>query len=206
MRGRRSHAVLIALWLSLAGCSEVLVQDDGALSYAEVVALASQLGLETFGAAQDQDGSLTDAAPTSSPAAIETVTVSYDVSRPCLLGGSVASSGTVTITWETDPDRAVVDVESTDVHDRCVFLADGTHITVTGDPDVTALVHVATLESELDGLQSASLIGAVLWETDDDRNGRCEIEILVEVDPDADHHTANGRFCAHEFDVTVSGA
>jgi hypothetical protein len=206
MRGRRFYAPVIALGVFITGCSDVLldVRDDS-LSYGEVAALAAQMGLETLGSAQAQGTSLTGQPSAAAFGAAETVTVSYQLTRPCVLGGTVTSSGTVTVETETDPDRAVVVVHATDVHDACVFLADGSRISITGDPDVTAMIHVATLGEELDGVQSVSIVGAVLWESDDDRNGRCEIDILVEVHPDAERHTARGRFCGHELDVTVTG-
>jgi hypothetical protein len=116
----------------------------------------------------------------------------------------VDSHGTVEVTTDTDPDRSTVDVLATDVHRACVFLADGTRIALTGDPDVTTQIHVATLEEELDGVLSVSVMGAVLWETDDDREGHCEIDVLVEVDPAARTQTTRGRLCQHQFDVTVT--
>lgn len=201
----RTVAAVTVAGLLAAACSEGPSDvAPGTLSRAETISLAAQLGLESLAFAQEQGNPRGLQARVGRAVLAETITVTYDVTRPCVLGGWVDSHGTLRVTTDTDPDRSTVDVVATDVHRACVFLADGTRIALTGDPDVTSQIHVATLEGEVDGVLSVSVIGALLWETDDHREGRCEIDVLVEVDPAAHTQTTRGRLCQHEFTVTVT--
>jgi hypothetical protein len=205
MRTTGTLTLAVASGLLAAACSEGPsdVTSD-TLTRTETVSLAAQLGLESLAFAQEHGSPQGAEARVRGAAPGETVTVSYDIARPCVLGGWVDSRGTVYVITDTEPDRATVDIVATDVHRACVFLADGRRIAVTGDPDVTSQVHVATLEGELVDVLSVSVLGAVLWESEDGREGRCEIDVRVEVDPAAHTQTTRGRFCRYEFDVTVT--
>lgn len=194
-------ALALAVFTS---CADVPTDPDpeGALTEGEALALAGELGLESlqFGRSRSSRGPFG-----TPPAATEVVSVTYSLTRPCLLGGSVDSSGRITVETDAATDLSVVDVTATDVHHACVFLADGTRVAVTGDPDVTTTIHAASLAGEPWGTQSVGVVGALLFETDDGRSGRCALDVLVEVDEGATYRSTRGHVCGFAFDVTVTG-
>ena len=204
---RRTPVTIAALVLaaSFTGCGDTLVAPgEGELTQAEALALAGQLALESFSFARSQDGDVPSQALGGPPARVpETVTVTFDVTRTCQWGGSVDSSGTVQVLSDPEVERSVVDVVAHDEHQACAFRADGELFILDGDPDLTTEIHVASLVGEADGLQTVSLRGAVLWQTET-REGRCAVDVLVEVDPDAGSQATRGNFCGHDFDVSVS--
>ena len=133
---------------------------------------------------------------------VETVTVSYSVTRACVLGGTVDSSGLITAQSDVDPVRSVADITATDVHHGCVFLIGGQQVAVTGDPDVTTTVHAASMAGQSWGTQTVSVVGAVTWEAEDGRAGRCVLDVHVEAD-DLTQRTW-GQACGYAFDVSVT--
>jgi hypothetical protein len=204
---RRTPAAIAALVFaaSFTGCSDTPVEPEASeLSQAEALSLAGQLALESFSFARSQDGDVPSQAAAGFPSRVpETVTVSFDVTRTCQWGGTVDSSGSVQVLTDTDVERKVVDIVAHDDHQACVLRGAGDVFTLDGDPDLTTEIHVASLAGELEGVQSVSLSGAVLWQTDT-RDGRCAVDLLVEVNPDAGSQTTRGSFCGHDFDITVN--
>lgn len=179
---------------------------EGELTRSEALALAGQLGLE--GIALGQNHAAVPAPTATSPALFsrtQTVTVTYSLTRPCFLGGTVDSSGRIAVRTDTLTDYAVVDITATEVHHACVFLAGTTRVTVWGDPDVTATIHAESLGGEAQGTQSVGLEGGLRYTTDDGRSGRCAIDILVEANPTTAYESTRGSFCGFVFDVTVEG-
>ncbi len=188
----------------LSSCADAPtdVDGDGGLTEPEAVALAGELGLESLSFGWSRGGV---AGPVAAPpAATEVVSVTYSLTRPCILGGSVDSSGRITVETDTRTDLAIVDITATDVHHGCVFLADGTRVAVTGDPDVTTTIHAASLAGAPQGTQSVGVRGGLLFETDDGRSGRCAIDVLVEVDEESAYQSTRGHICGFTFDVTVT--
>jgi hypothetical protein len=205
---RSALLVLVAL-VFLPACARDTLgpADDGRLSPDESLALATVLGLETlsFGMARGSvlQGALGQRGPAATGAG-ETVRVSYDLTRPCLGGGSITSVGTVRAEHDPGPPETdVVDIESTDTHEACVVRAGLTELTLDGDPNVTTMVHAAARGREAWGTQKVTVLGAVTWRADDGRSGRCAVDVLVEVDPDVSTHT-RGAVCGHTFDVQVT--
>ena len=76
---------------------------------------------------------------------------------------------------------------------------------VTGDPDVTTTIHVASLGGVTQGTQSVRVEGGLLFVTEDGRRGRCSVDIVVEVDEGSAYESTRGDFCGFTFDVTVQG-
>jgi hypothetical protein len=197
---------LVTLTALAPGCNDAPTDPEdggGALTEAEALALAGQIGFEsmTFGRSND---------PLSTPSATPgpqptTVSLDYDLTRPCLLGGSVHSSGRIEVEADDASQLALVDITATDVHQGCVFLAGGTRVAVTGDPDVTTEIHVASLGEQALGTQSVSVEGGLLFETEDGRSGHCDLDVLVEVNADEATEVTRGNVCGFSFDVTVQG-
>lgn len=207
--GTRLRRIRIAPVVALAALSGACTIDavspggEDGLSLEESLTLARLVGLESLGFGQAGGAA---GAHLSPAAAGQTVTVTYALTRPCLLGGSVDSSGRIRV--ETDPGPptwSVVDVEATDVHEACVFQAGTARISVTGDPKVTTAVHAAVRDGRPWGKQTVSVVGGLAWSADDGRSGRCALDVRVEVDPDTPSQSTRGSFCGHTFDVTVTG-
>lgn len=194
----------LALLTLAAGCDVGAfrpgVEED--LTLDESLALATQLGLSTLEIGRNPGE---PASPAAGPEAGEVVTVTYDVSRPCLRGGSVRSFGSVKAQTELGPPRvAIADVTSTEVHDACVFPVGATEIAVSGDPHITSTVHAASRDHRAWGPQTVAVVGGFSWVADDGRSGRCDVDIWVSADDDAGVHTTRGTLCGHSFDVTVN--
>jgi hypothetical protein len=198
---------LVTLTALAPACGDTVTDPagEGELTEAEALALAGQLGLESlvFGRSQ---GAASAPSRTAGPLATQTVSLTYDLTRPCLLGGSVHSFGQISVEADEATELAVVDVTATDVHQGCVFLAGNTRVSVTGDPDVTTTIHAAALANEPLGTQSVSVEGGLAFTTDDGRSGRCDVDVLVEVNVADAVHTTRGHVCGFAFDVTVQGA
>jgi hypothetical protein len=194
-----------ALTAALSSCSDTPadVDEDRELTEAEAIALAGELGLESLAFGWGRSGvAAPDGAATRTA---EVVSVTYSLTRPCILGGSVDSSGTITVETDAQVGLSIIDIAATDVHHACVFLANGTRVAITGDPDVTTTVHAASLAGEPQGTQSVGVLGGLLFETSDGRSGRCVVDVLVEVDPASAYQSTRGRICGFTFDVTVQG-
>ncbi len=202
---RRSLPLLVAAALAPA-CSDAPldVESDDALTEGEAYALANQLGLAALGAGRNQGArSSASAAHPVSRSSTETVSVTYGSTWPCLLGGSVSSSGQITMVSDDVTDLAIVDVVATEVHHACVLPAGTARISVTGDPDLTTTIHAESLAGEARGTQTVAVAGAFTWVADDGRSGRCSLDILVEVDTDHATQITRGDVCGFTFDVTV---
>jgi hypothetical protein len=198
----------LTLSMALPSCSDTAVQGDGgaSLTRAEALALAGQVGLESLAFGQSRAGiPIGSGAPPAAAARSATVSVTYSLTRPCILGGRVDSSGRITVETDDATDLAVVDLEATDVHHACVFLAGGARVAVTGDPDVTTTIHAASVAGEARGTQSVAVSGGLRFTADDGRSGRCTLDILVEVNPDTAFQSTRGTLCGFTFDVTVEG-
>ncbi len=202
----KSLPMLAATALAPA-CSDtpVDVGDGDTLTQAEAFALATALGFQSLDFGRQQGASST-AARGGRPLATESISIDYDVTRPCILGGSVTSSGTISVQTDEKTDLAIVDVVATEAHHACVFQLQDTRVSVTGDPDITTTVHAESLAGESTGTQSVAVEGAFIWEAEDGRDGRCAVDILVEVDEDAATQTTQGNFCGFSFNVTVTGS
>ncbi|MHC4822162.1 MAG: hypothetical protein ACYTDX_10640 [Planctomycetota bacterium] len=202
---RRTAAAIatLALVASVPGCSDAVGPGADELSQAEALALAGQLGLQSLSFARAQDADVPSQATAGPSRVPETVTISYAVSRPCQWGGTVASSGSIQVLSDPEVERVEVDISATDVHQECGLRGGEDLFILTGDPDLTTQVHVASLVGEPNGTQSVSLVGAVQWESED-RAGRCEVDFLIEVDPAAGSQSTRGSFCGYDFDVSVS--
>ena len=200
--------LLLTLPFLLPSCSDTPTSgnSDEALTRGEALALAGQLGLESLAFGQSRGSAAAVAAdPGATPSRTETVSVTYSLTRPCLLGGTVDSSGKIRVETDTVTDLAIADVTATEVHHDCVFLAGGTRVAVSGDPSVTATIHAASLAGHSYGTQSVSVVGGLRWVTDDGRSGRCTLDILVEADESTMYSSTRGEMCGFVFDVTVNG-
>ncbi len=197
---------LVTLTALAPACSDTPTDPEGQgeLTRAEALALAAQLGMESLAFGRDQ-GAASAPSATSGPLASQTVSVTYDLTRPCILGGSVHSSGQIGVETDAATELAVVDITATDVHQACVFLAGSTRVAVTGDPDVTTTIHAAALANQPLGTQSVSVQGGLAFTTDDGRSGRCDVDVLVAVDADQATETTRGTVCGFSFDVAVQG-
>lgn len=206
---RRIPLVAAASLVSACSDGPVGPEDDmggDALTEAEAVGLAQQLGLEALGFGMSRASpSPSRSATAQGPLSAESVSLDYSLTRPCLLGGSVTSTGHIDVLSDDATQLAIVDLTATEVHHACVFTTATTRVTVTGDPDVTTTIHASSQYGEAFGTQSVAVLGAVTWVTDDGRNGRCAIDVLVEVDADNDTSTTRGELCGFSFDVTVTG-
>lgn len=198
---------LVTLTALAPGCADTPTDPDaeGTLTETEALALAAQLGLESLVFGRSRSAASAPAAM-AGPLATATVSVDYDLTRPCLLGGSVHSSGRINVETDDTTELAVVDITATDVHHGCVFLAGNTRVAVTGDPDVTTTIHVATLADEPLGTQSVNVVGGLQFSTEDGRSGRCDLDLLVAVNADDAMETTRGHLCGFTFDVTVQGS
>lgn len=212
MDGTRFRLLLKSLPLLAAtglapACSDtpVDVGNGDSLTEAEAFALANAVGLQSLDFGQQQGASST-AARVGRPLATQSISIDYDVTRPCLLGGSVTSSGNVSVETDEAADHAIVDIVATEAHHACVFQVEDTRVSVTGDPDITTTVHAESLAGESTGTQSVAVAGAFTWASDDGRNGRCSVDILVEVNEDTATQTTRGDFCGFSFDVTVTAS
>ncbi|MCG6957521.1 MAG: hypothetical protein LJF04_16140 [Gemmatimonadetes bacterium] len=175
---------------------------DGDLSQEEAYHLAASMGLESLAWGVQKSRATGGGGAVPAPSRTETVTVSYSVTRVCVLGGTVDSSGLITVQSDVDPVRNIADITATDVHHGCVFLVGEQHIAVTGDPDVTTIVHAASMAGQSWGTQTVSVVGAVTWEAEDGRSGRCVLDVHVEAD-DLTQRTW-GQACGYAFDVSVT--
>lgn len=195
--------LMAAILLVLLGCRDTLdPASDGALTPDENVALAALIGIRSL-----ELGAYLRSGPVGAPTAAGAVHVDFDTRRPCVLGGAVRSSGTVDIvTADGPPPTSVVDVSATEIHEACVFLVAASRIAVTGDPHVTTTVHAADRGGVPWGTQRVAVEGAVTWESDDGRDGRCPVDLEVVVEPDAHRQVVRGTFCDHTFDVTTTGS
>lgn len=192
----------------MPGCADSPVTpgtDD--LTEEEAYALAKQLGLTSLAFGREQGAQPSSGARRSAgPASTEEVSVSYSLTRPCILGGSVTSTGQIDVVSDDATQLAIVDLTATETHHACVFQATTTTVAITGDPDVTTTVHASSEYGEAFGTQSVAVVGAFTWEADDGRSGRCAIDLLVAVDVDNTTETTRGEVCGFSFDVTVTGA
>jgi len=194
---------LVALTALVPACADQPTDAEegtGELTEAEALALAGQIGLESLAFGRSTD---LLSGPAPGPWATQTVSVTYDLTRPCLLGGSVRSFGSISVEVDDTSRLAIVDITATDVHNACVFLAGATRVAVTGDPDLTSTIHTSALAREAIGTQSVSVVGGLFFETDDGRSGHCDVDVLVEVNEDEGTEITRGEVCGFSFDVTV---
>jgi len=175
---------------------------DGDLSEDEAYHLATNVGLESLAWGVRESAMPGGGGAVPAPSGTETVTVSYSVTRSCVFGGTVDSSGHITAQSDVDPARSIADITATEVHHACVFLVSDARVAVTGDPDVTTTVHAASMAGQSWGPQTVSVVGAVTWEAEDGRAGRCVLDIHVEADDV--HQRTWGEACGYAFDVSVT--
>jgi hypothetical protein len=125
----------------------------------------------------------------------------YEKTRPCELGGSIDSSIRETIQTDVDPARAVVDIQSTDVHDGCILRSGTGQVSVTGGPEVTSTVHTASRAGQLWGTQSVTLVGGVWWASHGGGDSFCKLNVRITVDGPS--QTTVGEVCGYHMDITA---
>ena len=133
----------------------------------------------------------------------ETSTETYATTRKCEFGGAIESSGEITAQTDVDPARAIVDLQSTDVHDGCVLLVGSRRVTVTGSPSVTSTVHAASRAGQLWGAQSVTLQGTFAWAEEDGSGGRCKVNVRIDVVGTL--QTTVGDVCGYHVNVSIGG-
>lgn len=206
---RRLPILAAAALVSACADTSVAPDDDtegDALTETEALALARQLGIESLGFGQSRANPSPSRSPgQAGPRASETVSLDYSLTRPCLLGGSVTSTGHIDVVSDDVVQLAIVDITAKDVHHACTFPVAQTRVAVTGDPDVTTTIHASSEGGVAFGTQSVAVVGAFTWVAEDGRSGRCAVDVLVEVDSDNLTETVRGDVCGFAFDVRVTG-
>jgi hypothetical protein len=186
-----SSLLLTGLSLLLAACSDTTTPNDpDALTKAEAQSLAEQLGSQALsvGAASGAQTSF-----------------DYNVTNPCVLGGTVQLSGHIDAQNDTATDVTVLDIVGHAVYQDCAVVASGTHMTLTGDPSLTASAHLTTQGGRPQGLQSAAVTGGLLYVTEDDRTGHCPVDFQAALDGGTLVQTLQGQFCGFSVDTTTGG-
>ena len=187
----------------------------GSLSADESGALATTMDSENNTVVGDQTGRL-DTSPGLAPLADQTggtpglrATVlssqtTFHTQRDCRLGGSLTVDGDISHTFDTDTHTLTADFQATVTHDGCVRNIRGTHITLTGNPNLQLAAHRQRVSGLPSGLQTWSLKGSVGWVKPDGTSGTCDIDIQGQLDPAAHTRTVDGTVCDHTIHSSLT--
>jgi len=131
-----------------------------------------------------------------------TIDISFDVSRPCPLGGEVSIEGNMHRTF----DPATVTSEATFSGNKtltdCAFMKEEHVITVNGAAQWDAFRR--WVDFRPDGLQTTSYSGSVVAVRDDGEQRSCEFSVEAVRDPATRTRTVTATICGNEFNSTVT--
>ena len=209
MNARRFVPTQFGLLLALVACGgdDSPTEPLDALTRAESTALVGIVVYQTTSAfeALDTGGPGSAMVPASGPAR-QAGAVPIAGTVPRALGGTVAVGGTVSQMGDGGDGNVTLSAALTLAHAACVARDEDTGIvfTVNGDPELAVGFELAFTETAI--TYSGSIKGSVRWATDDDRSGRCSIDVDVSVAIGADAVNANitGEACGNGVDETVS--
>jgi hypothetical protein len=155
------------------------------------------------GVRNQETGARLSTAPASQNAG--NLNFTFDETRPCQPGGSVAVAGTVALAWD---DQAQTSSLSTDFgveHAACGHrLQSGEVITLTGDPDIDVSLDAT---SGPGGVTSFVIreTGAFSWSRDAGNGGRCTLDVTAQLNPSTGQVALSGTFCGFPVTGTFTG-
>jgi hypothetical protein len=206
---RSEYSLIVALLGAatvVAACGEEdsLNPQDSALTAIEVQAMGDAL---VGGASMAFDGGIVELNQVTWDLGTSTITLSVDLSWPCEAGMmDVSGITTATLDFQTGSVTAVSEAVLTPQACRFTHTPLGQNITMTGDPDVR-VDGVLTAEQFGGAAVSGRMTGVVLWEAEDGRSGRCEIDVTLEWTLDDnqlewtldDNQTVTGTVCGMDY-------
>ena len=174
---------------------------EGGLSLVEATVLAELFTGEALGSTEGQlPGGAAAAAGAPVPFDLELA-----VTTPCPLGGEVAFQGSVAGELDVESGSLSVTFTASQVHASCAVDADGTTVTVSGNPGLNLTSQLTVAGDPPQGTQTATLTGGFTWSASDGREGACDIDVSTTVDVGSETGTgsASGTVCGHSLDITV---
>ena len=200
---RLATLALFASLLLTGACSDsdepIGPVPDADLTLAEAAALAGLFAGEAIGstAGQVPNGA---AAVAGAPVPFD---LALSVTAPCPLGGEVAFQGSVVGELDVEAESLSVTFTASQVHASCTVDAEGTTVTVSGNPGLNLTSHLTVAGNPPEGTHTATLTGGFTWSSADGREGDCDIDVSTTVDVGTETGSASGTVCGHSVDVTV---
>jgi len=202
---KRLAPVVILVSLFLAGaCSDsgdpaAVAVPEGDLTMVEATALAELFAGEALGSTA---GQLPNGAGAAAGAPVP-FDLELSVAAPCPLGGEVAFQGSVVGELDIEAGSLSVTITASQVHASCAVDAEGTTVTVSGNPGLNLTSHLTVVGNPPQGTHTATLTGGFTWSSSDGREGACDVDVSATVDVGSDKGTASGTVCGHALDITV---
>jgi hypothetical protein len=127
------------------------------------------------------------------------LTISLEMSWPCEVGVlEVNGSATATLDLQSGAVEAVSEAIMTPMDCRFTHTPLGDGVTMTGDPYIK-IVGEMSFGSVGASTVTGRMTGAVLWEAEDDRSGRCEIDLTLDWMA-LGSKTVTGTVCGDDYD------
>jgi hypothetical protein len=129
-------------------------------------------------------------------------TMSVDLTWPCEAGVlDVTGTTTGSLDFQTGSVNAVSQAVLTPKDCRFTHTPLGEGVTMNGDPNVRVDGELSSESMGGGGDLSARMTGAVLWEAQDGRSGRCEIDLTLEwtLDTLDSDKTVTGTVCGIDY-------
>lgn len=196
MRSTLGVLALVAM-VTVAGCDDP-ASVDGGLTTEEAIGLSTAMAEDGFVVTGDMPGA--DDAAGAVVYDPVTSTTQFTTTRTCPAGGVFVVAGTRTRTWDRDTRSGTADVDLTKTHEDCARVMGDVLFTLNGDPDIAVEAHHAWENGTRSGLQTLSMQGAFTWAADDGREGRCEVDVEAEFDPETNTRTVAGTVCNRTFE------
>ncbi|MGH7458468.1 MAG: hypothetical protein ACREKN_05190 [Longimicrobiaceae bacterium] len=211
MNARIRGTMALALVWGLAGCEDSALEPaPGGLSQAEAEALGV---LFAELADQGTEGAASEASENQqfnaslAPGSVNADLVfegSYTRTRDCPLGGQVIVDGEVSGQRDSDTGTMTATISAVKTPVGCTFAAQGTEVTVGGDPNLQIDANVRRVDGRRSGTQTLTQVGAVAWSTADGRDGSCEIDVTRTIEPEDGTRVVEGTVCGREFSRSFS--
>jgi hypothetical protein len=192
---RRAISAAVLLLLGAAACERGATAPAEPLSAAEARALAP--GFDEVGFTL-LDGVFPGLA--GGTADVVTTTTTFQRTRPCPAGGSVAASGTVTRGVDAAARTLSYALTATAVHSACAFTGRDGVVTLNGAPGIT-LTAAQTYSATGPGVMAATQKGSFTW-TRAGSTGTCVVDLASTFNPATKTATVKGTFCGQTVDVT----
>lgn len=211
-----SLAAAVAVALLAGACDDAPTESvaDRELGEGETIELALLLADQSDDAlaeeTSDAQASLTAPATESSGAdadplaTVLTDEISFTRVRDCPRGGELTVEGQAVRRLDRENATVTLDFEARKVHSECGVRLRGRNVVLNGDPHIDVTAHRMRVDRRPSGLQTTALEGTVAYEVVGGDSGRCEIDLEIELDPDARTKSVEGTLCGREIDRTVT--
>ena len=185
--------------LFLAACGETVTAPDPQLDDADVAFLTELSDTDLASMLDDFLGTSTDG-PSSAAAQSDPrgTTRSWEKSRDCPAGGTVAVAGSSTRTWDREAKTYDIASSGTKTRTNCARARGETTITLNGSSAWTHERHYAARAPVGNWITAGA--GSFDWAKSTGKSGTCAISLTRTVDTAANTVALVGTFCGRDVD------